>query len=325
MTDARIIELDIVTAAELADMIFPPVSYVVDGYIAEGLTILAGRPKAGKSWLALNFGTAVASGGMALGSVPVEAGDVLYLALEDNRRRLKRRLDQIMQGAPAPERLHLVTKSPRVGEGLVEAIDNWRKTVPRPRLIIIDVFGKVRQPRRSKDSYYDEDYRSLEPLKTAADLWQLAIVVLHHTSKREEPLDPFDAVSGTTGLTAAPDTVLILLRSSQGTTLYGRGRDIEEIDMAVSFDSVTGQWVTLGNTSEVFRSDERGKILNALKSTAAPIGPREIAAVSNMKDANVRRLLGKMVASGEIEKASYGCYRLSLSNPGNTGNSDHTQ
>jgi len=322
---ARIEQFDIVTAAELADMIFPPISYVVDGYIAEGLTILAGRPKAGKSWLALNFGTAVASGGVALGSIRVEAGDVLYLALEDNRRRLKRRLQQIMQGAPAPERLHLVTKSPRVGEGLIEAIDNWRKTVLRPRLIIIDVFGKVRQPRRGKESYYDEDYRSLEPLKAAAESWQLAIVVIHHTSKREDAFDPFDAVSGTTGLTAAPDTVLVLARSSQGTTLYGRGRDIQEIDMAVSFDSVTGQWVTLGNTSEVFRSDERGKILNALKSTAAPIGPREIAAVSNMKDANVRRLLGKMVASGEIEKAGYGCYRLTFSNPGNGGNSGHTQ
>src|SRR5436190_17685404 len=102
MNSARIEQFDIVTAAELADMIFPPVSYVVDGYIAEGLTILAGRPKAGKSWLALNFGTAVASGGVALGSVRVEVGDVLYLALEDNRRRLKQRLKQIMQGAPAP-------------------------------------------------------------------------------------------------------------------------------------------------------------------------------------------------------------------------------
>jgi hypothetical protein len=117
----------------------------------------------------------------------------------------------------------------------------------------------------------------------------------------------------------------VLTRNSQGTTLYGRGRDIEEIDMAVSFENVTGQWVTLGNTSEVFRSDERGKILNALKSTIAPIGPREIAAVSNMKDANVRRLLGKMVASGEIEKASYGCYRLALSTSGNSGNNGHTQ
>ena len=325
MTEARIGELDIVTAAELADMIFPPVCYVVDGYIAEGLTILAGKAKIGKSWLALNFAIAVAAGGIAFGSIPVEAGDVLYLALEDNRRRLKQRIEQIMQGTAAPERLHLVTKSPRVGEGLIEAIDNWRKTVLQPRLIIIDVFGKVRQPRRGKDSYYDEDYRSLEPLKAAADLWQLAIVVIHHTNKREDPLDPFDAVSGTTGLTAAPDTVLVLTRNSQGTTLYGRGRDIEEIDMAVSFENVTGQWVTLGNTSEVFRSDERGKILNALKSTIAPIGPREIAAVSNMKDANVRRLLGKMVASGEIEKASYGCYRLALSTSGNSGNNGHTQ
>jgi hypothetical protein len=80
MTEARIGELDIVTAAELADMIFPPVCYVVDGYIAEGLTILAGKAKIGKSWLALNFAIAVAAGGIAFGSIPVEAGETAHRA-----------------------------------------------------------------------------------------------------------------------------------------------------------------------------------------------------------------------------------------------------
>jgi hypothetical protein len=72
------------TAAVLAEQDFPPVAFVVPGYIAEGLTVIAGRPKTGKSSLALGWAAAVADGGMAFGSIPVEAGDVPYLALEDN-------------------------------------------------------------------------------------------------------------------------------------------------------------------------------------------------------------------------------------------------
>jgi hypothetical protein len=101
------------TAAVLAEQDFPPVAFVVPGYIAEGLTVIAGRPKTGKSWLALGWAAAVADGGMAFGSIPVEAGDVLYLALEDNQRRLKGRLKQMTPDASSPARLHLTTQCPR--------------------------------------------------------------------------------------------------------------------------------------------------------------------------------------------------------------------
>jgi hypothetical protein len=93
-----------ITAAELAERDFPPVAFVVPGYVAEGLTVIAGRPKTGKSWLALGWAIAVATGGVALGSIEVEAGDVLYLALEDNQRRLKKRLEQILPDVGKPDR-----------------------------------------------------------------------------------------------------------------------------------------------------------------------------------------------------------------------------
>ena len=80
------------TAAELLADDFPEPRFAVDGLLPEGLSFMAGAPKLGKSWMALGLGIAVASGGRALGSVPVEAGDVLYLALEDSPRRLQSRL-----------------------------------------------------------------------------------------------------------------------------------------------------------------------------------------------------------------------------------------
>lgn len=299
-----------ITAAELQGRDFPPIAFVVPGFIAEGLTVLAGRPKLGKSWLALGWAISVATGGTALGSINVDQGDVLYLALEDNNRRLKRRLEQTLAGGAHPARMHLATECPRLGAGGAEAIAEWCDSVKLPRLILVDVFGKIRPPRRGKTDLYEEDYRAIEPLKTLADKRGLAVVIVHHTNKREEPADPFDSVSGTTGLTGAADTVLVLARSSNGTTLYGRGRDIEEIEAALKFDRSTGLWTVLGDVADVRRSSERNRILEVLQNATGPLGPKDIAVISGLKPENVRQLLRKMVASGEIEKDTRGAYRF---------------
>ena len=298
---------------------FGPVKFVINSYLPEGLGLLVGKPKVGKSWLALDWAIAVAAGGAALGVIDVEPGDALYLALEDNQRRLKDRLLQALQGQPQPERLHIATEWPRLNVGGAEEIDAWCKSVERPRLVVVDVFGKVRPTRSGKENLYDSDYQALAPLKKIADERQLAVLALHHLSKRADSDDPFDAVSGTNAMTGAADTVLILKRSPQGVTLYGRGRDLQEIESAVKFDPATGIWSLLGEAAEVHRSAARNKVMAALQEAVEPIGPAEIAAVTGMAAGSVRRIVGKMVAKGEIEKAARGCYRA-MSTGNNAGN-----
>jgi RecA-family ATPase len=65
--------------------------------LPEGLTLLAGKPKLGKSWLAFSVALSIAAGGGALGAQPVAKGDVLYLALEDNARRLQSRARRLLE------------------------------------------------------------------------------------------------------------------------------------------------------------------------------------------------------------------------------------
>jgi hypothetical protein len=110
------------------------------------------------------------------------------------------------------------------------------------------------------------------------------------------------------GLSGAADTVLILDRDGQGTTLYGRGRDIEEIEQAVEFDRDTARWRVLGEATEVRRSDQRTAIIKLLLEADAPITPAEIAAATGMNDNNVRQLLLKMTKSGEVKKTEKGRY-----------------
>lgn len=305
--EQRVCRLTTITAAALATTTFAPLVYIVPDYIAPGLTILAGRPKAGKSWLALNFALAIATGGKVLG-VQVEIGDVLYLALEDNQRRLQERLDQLMPLGQKPARLHFATECNRLDNGGLEAIEAWCASVPNPRCVIVDVFGRVRADRRRDESPYDYDYRTLTPLKGLADRLGIAVLVVHHTSKRQDIDDPLDAVSSTTGLTGAADTILVLAKSSQGPTLYGRGRDIREIETALRFDMARGLWEALGQASEVRRTDERQTILDVLREAGEPLSPTAIAAETAMKYPNVRKLLGKMVKAGEIQKVGRAKY-----------------
>ncbi|MGN9837471.1 AAA family ATPase [Nonomuraea sp. H19] len=113
------------TADELMSMTFPETKYAVPGIIAEGLTLPAGPPKVGKSWLSLSTAIAVAAGTKALGSIPVEPGPVLYLALEDTPRRLQSRMAKILHGQPAPAQLTLATSCPTLPTGGAEHIARW--------------------------------------------------------------------------------------------------------------------------------------------------------------------------------------------------------
>ena len=69
-------------------MTFEPVRKALPRFIVEGVTLLVGRPKVGKSWWALDLCSGCAAGLITLGKLKAMEGDVLYLALEDGKRRL---------------------------------------------------------------------------------------------------------------------------------------------------------------------------------------------------------------------------------------------
>ena len=295
------------TAAQLQRQTFPPVSYCVPHLIPEGLTMIAGKPKIGKSWLALDICIAVAAGRFCLGDRKPAQGDVLYAAMEDNPRRLQRRIDRLLSpfSAQWPERLTLTNSWRRLDKGGVDDIRQWIEHAADARLIVLDTLASVKPIRTVQG--YTEDYESLAALHRLANDKGASIILLHHTRKMEAD-DPVDTVSGTLGLAGCADSVLILSRTPQGTTLYVRGRDIEEAEHAVSFDNIGCSWTILGNAADVHRSNERGKILVVLLNATELLGPQQIADRAKMKSDNVRYLLGQMTESGEVIKAARGRY-----------------
>jgi predicted ATP-dependent serine protease len=168
----------VMTAAALQRQTFPPVSYVVPGLIPEGLSIIAGRPKIGKSWLALDICIAVAGGRLCLGERKPTQGDVLYCALEDNQRRLQRRIEKILSPISGswPERLTLATSWRRLDAGGVDDIHEWVEGASNPRLVVLDTLAGVR-PIKTKNGY-TEDYESLTEVHKLANEHGIAIPVL---------------------------------------------------------------------------------------------------------------------------------------------------
>lgn len=309
------------TAADLWNMSFPPVQWVVPDLISAGLTLLAGKPKLGKSWLALDVLRAVAEGGFCLGDRHCPQGAVLYVVPDDpSPRRMKDRLRKVCPKNPGPA-LSVWMECNTVDRGLIDDLRQWIEGAQNPRLIVIDTLRFIRPERKRDEAPYEHDYRSVKPLKELADEFGLAIVLIHHTRKQESD-DALEQVSGTNGLTGAADTTIILGRSGEGAFLAGRGRDVAEFEMAVRFDHDTFRWSVLGDATEVRRSDERRKIMDALRGEPQGLKAQEIADATGQSYRNVRALVLKMAKAGEVEKVGRGLYRLPPFPPGNNDSND---
>jgi DNA-binding transcriptional ArsR family regulator len=308
-----------ISARDLMGKTFPPIKYVVSSYLVEGLTVFAGAPKLGKSWLALAWALCVAGGGHAFGSIPCEAGDVLYLALEDNERRLQSRL-RYLGIVNAPERLTFYTAWPDLDGECIPRLRAWLENAEAPRLVIVDVFAKVRGTNSGRETQYEADYRFAAMLQQIALEFGVSIVLVHHTRKMEAD-DPFDSVSGTRGLTGAADTVLVLKRDmgAQHTVLYGRGRDLEEIETALQFEG--GHWSILGDASMIAKTEERQEIIEVLGRSVEPMTPSEIADTLGKTRTNISHRLAKLFNEGKVAKHPKGRWSLVPCHSGHSGHS----
>jgi hypothetical protein len=301
-----------VTAATLRTKTFQPIKFILPGLITEGVNLLVSRPKLGKSWMILDICLAAASNRFTLGDIKPVQGDVLYLALEDSERRLQSRIDKLLPtfGAEWPDRLTINTKWRRIDQGGIDDLKEWCDSVKKPVLVVVDVFAKVRPANSKSKQLYEADYEAVGMLQAFATERGIAVVLVHHDRKMEAH-DPFDTVSGSHGITGAADTILIIKRTAAGITLYARGRDIEEAELAVQFNRNSCRWTILGQAVEVRRSDERSRVIEALKKAGGPLSAKDIMIRADLANRNATDLmLGKMAGDGEIERVDRGRYDL---------------
>ena len=298
------------TAVDLISKDFKEPVWAIPRVLPEGLTILAGKPKMGKSWMALSLSIAIATGGKALERIRVERAEALYLALEDSERRLKKRLVKLLRGAEVPESLHFQTQWPRFDDGGREELEAWIKQHPRVRLIIVDTFQKLRKVAGRSNNQYAEDYRAAGDIKQLADKYAIPIVLVHHLRKTEAE-DIFDMVGGSTGLTGAVDTILVLAkrRGLADGILHITGRDVEERELALNFDANTCNWIYRGDAKEVQTTKLQQEIFDLLKENGE-MQLKDIAEALDKNPSAVRKTLERMMRRSSVRQPNYGKYCL---------------
>ena len=230
--------------------------FIVDGLIPQGVNVLSGAAKIGKSWLMLWLGLQVAQGNSIWG-LPTLQCDVLYLSLEDTQRRIKDRLYNLTDSAP--DNLYFAVTSGLIGGGLEEQITDFLTEHSATKLVIIDTLQKVRDSKGSagKAGMYGNDYDDISSIKRIADEHDISIILVHHLRKLKDGDDPFNEVSGSTGITGAADTNYVLKRkrSSKDATLLACGRDVEYQELTLRFQDLKWELVERKNTEEIHKAE----------------------------------------------------------------------
>ena len=236
-------KLEIITAEDLQNRTYEPTHFLVDELIPEGLHILAGAPKIGKSWLALWLCLCV-SQGQPLWNFAVTQGEVLYLSLEDSSQHIQTRLFDLTEDAPPT--LHFAIMADTLKRGLEQQIEQFLAEHPTTKLVVIDTLQRVRSTG-SDSNLYANDYQDIGLLKKLADKQHIAILLIHHLRKLHDD-DPMNMISGSTGLSGAANSTFVLQKNSRlanVASLHCTGRDIPDRTLKLEFGEEDHVWKLL--------------------------------------------------------------------------------
>jgi hypothetical protein len=231
---------------KLEKMNFPPVQWAIPGLLPEGLSLLIGAPKLGKSWITLDFAWSVATGTEIWGA-GVDPGGVLLCALEDPLRRIKSRLQKMDMPSPWPTNLDVVEMGgiDRLGDGGLDSLQEYVDDHPTTKLVIIDTLECVRSSskNRKNNDAYQESTQSLLPVREFAAKNHVSVLVVTHTKKGDEK-DVFSSITGSLGQTGVADGMMVIQRQRDSDigSLHITGREIESKELQLRFSKLNCRW-----------------------------------------------------------------------------------
>ena len=238
-------KLTVIDGETLMDKRLPPTKFCVDTLLPQGLCILGGSPKVGKSWPVLDLCVHVAQG-TPLWGLDVTRGDVLYLCLEDSERRIQERLNTITDNVP--DGMYFATGCTSIESGVCDWLRDFKRQHPEVSFIAIDTFQLIRTP--TPEVSYGGDYAELRVLKELADELGICLLLVHHLRKMNDR-DPVNKLSGSTGISGAVDAIFVLdknERIERFATLYASGRDIRDRKIQLELDKDACVWTLIADS-----------------------------------------------------------------------------
>ncbi len=248
-------------ALELASMDIPPTKWIVKGILPVGVTHFAGKEKMFKSFAALGLCAAV-SNGMEYFGFPTDKSETLYFDMESSESRPHDRLNLISRTLPLSDDCHIITRNNlTTDKGIPLTLDNgFAETLTaildyntNIKLVVVDVFSKIRSKRKNGEDTYSWDYRDVTVLKDIADKHDVSVVIVNHVVKGEVYSDDYDSARGS-GINPAADCIWMLTKdknSERSGVLKIKGRDVESQEYAIQFDTDNFIWKRYSTTEEV--------------------------------------------------------------------------
>lgn len=231
----------------LMDMPLALPRFCVGGLLPQGLSILGGAPKIGKSWLVLDLCVRIAKG-EPIWNLDTIPGTTLYLCLEDPLHRVQQRLACVTDEAPA--NAYFATVAGSLADDLEGQILSFLREHPDTVLIVVDTFQMVRG--NNGEPTYGSDYLEMQKLKRIADSQRISILLVHHLRKQGDR-DPINKLSGTTGISGAADAIFVLEKDERRTNaakLICTGRDIEYRELQLQLSKGSCTWELLSDSRD---------------------------------------------------------------------------
>lgn len=287
-----------------------PARRVADGLLVEGLTILYGPPKCGKSSFALNVGLAVASGEKFLGR-KTHHGQVLYISLQDKMRKVNERIVRIRKGGAKLSDDFFCQDHWLPGRAGLKVLGEWLRGHPRAALAIIDTLGEFRDPTEITQGgrIYDIDRETAIPIRDLALKHHVCILVVFHTRKAPALRNPLESVQSTYGLPAIADTNLIMQRTyGQRWRMDIASRDIDQTRLMLEGNIKTFRW-SFVSKDEMMSGMER-RLLDAMKKIGEPATANFIAENAGTNKPSTRVTLHRMYKAGKVGRRTPSTYEL---------------
>lgn len=249
---APIPPLTTMTATELLQTQFTPLQFAVDKLLPQGIFIFAGSARLSLDPLKVCLKIA------NFWEESTSVGEVLYLALEDNYRRLQSRMLEIIEETDnSYEQLHFAIASLGISNGLVEQVNQFMTTYPSTKLIVIDTLEHIRNTT-AETSMYSHDYNDIQKIRAITEAHDVTVLLIHHTRKMFDP-DPLNTLTGSTGLVGAVDGVWVLEKEKR-TENKGKltivNRDTGGYCFKVEFNEDDFKWNNLGDYEQATKNED---------------------------------------------------------------------
>ena len=296
--------------SELLETKFPELYCPYKGIIAEGSTILTGKPKAGKSAFMLGLAMRYTMGMDSLG-VSTDGGGACFFGLEDGEPRLQRRIKAYLKAWNPTvaerelfmENMHYHIIVPRIDTGLNRYLSDYISDYCNVKLIVLDMFKKIDSEKPNRNVYKADARVGHEITRFCIENPGIAVIVTHH-GRKVSSVNPVDAAIGTGGLVGSFDNVMHIEIEREERILHVVGRDIDPEEFTL--ESVNKEYTF--NIIEQYQDSNRKKIWAAIPRTNG-IKRNEIQDTLDILDRTLNYHLKQMEIDGLVFRPKYGQYQ----------------